>query len=448
MAERPLRTRPRGLGALIALSAALSLALGACGPDEPTGSGTSGQLPPSASNTLPATPGQSSQVPPLDTASEGSGGLMVDASGRLVIPEAGPPAPVALRPDAPIAAERPSAEEQVGLSIEARFVQRGLAPAHAAPEVSLEGLAQAKKLTELGVAIDLSAAGRMKLRSTSRALPFTSGAELRARYDRWGHLLMWPQATKFRVVAPGALRTLFEEGRLDVTPLVSGSVEGGKPAPKAHGQELRSLVVSSALGKLRLDLATMPEVGLGGPLLCRFLVETIGVDPASPACKAEQVPLAAAIDWAEGGGIDFEVMKIKSRTDLGGGELLVPPPGAEQADAGMPESPEGIFLTADELKNLRTRVIEPTERDPKAPGEGLLAENGLDVPLTLLLDGVPVARVPARGKRYVYGPHPGSYKLEWRSFFGGVRVAPELVQIPALVRSVPESLPAAEPPSP
>jgi len=141
-------------------------------------------------------------------------------------------------------------------------------------------------------------------------------------------------------------------------------------------------------------------------------------------------------------------MKIKLRTDLGGGELLVPPPGAEQADAGLPESPEGIFLTADELKNLRTRVIEPTERDPKAPGEGLLAENGLDVPLTLLLDGVPVARVPARGKRYVYGPHPGSYKLEWRSFFGGVRVAPELVQIPALVRSVPETLPAPEPPSP
>ena len=63
MAERPLRARPRGLGALLGLSAALSLALGACGPDEPTGSGTSGTLPPSASNTLPATPGQSSQVP-------------------------------------------------------------------------------------------------------------------------------------------------------------------------------------------------------------------------------------------------------------------------------------------------------------------------------------------------------------------------------------------------
>jgi hypothetical protein len=164
----------------------------------------------------------------------------------------------------------PSAEEQSGLSMEARFVQRGLAPAHAAPEVSPKGIAEAKKLTDLGMAIDLTTAGRMSLRSTSRALPFTSGAELRARYDRWGHLLMWPQATKFRVVAPGALRTLFEEGRLDVTPLVSGTIEGSKPAAKAHGQELRSIVVTSALGKLRLDLATMPEVGLGGPLLCRL----------------------------------------------------------------------------------------------------------------------------------------------------------------------------------
>lgn len=448
MAEPAPTLRLRARGASLLASAAVVLALSACGPDEPTGSSTSGQLPPSASNTLPTTPDQSAQAPPLDTASEGPGGLMVDASGRLVIPEAGPPLPVALRPDAPVAAERPAAEEQSGVSLEARFVQRGLAPAHVAPEVSLEGIAKAKALTDLSVAIDLLAAGRMNLRSTSRALPFTTGAELRARHDRWGHLLLWPQSTKFRVVAPGALRTLFEEGRLDVTPLVAGTVESSKPAPKAHGQELRSVVVSSALGKLRLDLATMPEVGLGGPLLCRLLVETIGVDPSSTVCAAEQVPLGAAIDWVEGGGIDFEVLKLRPRTDLGGGEVLVPPPGAEQADSGLPESPEGIFLTADELKNLRTRVMEPTERDPRAPGEGLLAENGLDVPLTLLLDGVPVARVPAKGKRYVYGPHPGTYKLEWRSFFGGVRVAPELVQIPALVRSVPETLPAPEPPSP
>jgi hypothetical protein len=421
---------------------------GGCGPEQPTGSGTQESPAPATSATV-LTPAETSPAPsPTTSESEGPGGLLVDASGRLIIPEAGPPSPRPLRHDQPVAAENPPTEEQTGLALEARFVQRGLAGPHGAPEVSAEGIAAAKTLTDLGVEILLTSAGRMTFRSTSRALPISFGSELRARHDRYGHLVLWPQAESFRVVPAGALRTLLDEGRVDVTPLVPGTVESTKRGGKAHGQELRTVVLSSALGKLRLEVATMPSAGLGGPLLCRLLVESVGIDPASSACAAEQVPLAAAIDWADGGGLDFEVRKLTERTDVGVAEALVPPPGAVQVDEGIPESPEGIFLTGDELKNLRNRVIPRGEPDPEAPGEGLLAENPLDVPLTLYLDGVPVARVLAKGKRYVYGMHPGTYRLEWRSFFGAVRVAPTLVSTPALVRSAPLPAPAASTPTP
>src|SRR5688572_14377725 len=54
--------------------------------------------------------------------------------------------------------------------------------------------------------IELSSLGRMRLVITSDRMPLAENTELRARLDRYGHVLVWPGGPGYRVVAPGTLR--------------------------------------------------------------------------------------------------------------------------------------------------------------------------------------------------------------------------------------------------
>ena len=54
----------------------------------------------------------------------------------------------------------------------------------------------------------------------------------------------------------------------------------------------------------------------------------------------------------------------------------------------------------------------------RAPGEGFVAINPTDAMRFILIDGVPVAWVPAHGQRYVIGTTRGRYTVQWRSFLG------------------------------
>ncbi len=299
------------------------------------------------------------------------------------------------------------------------------------PEVSADGIKEAMKLTALTTHVEATDGGRMRFELTSRALPLPGHAELRARTDRWGHLLLWPNATDYRVIPTGALRTLLGERRVDVTPLAAGQVKAAGEGRRL-GVAVRKVDLTAPLGTLRLELGKVTEVGEGGPLLCRAFVEMLGVDPKSAACVAGEVPLFASWTWQEGGGIGWEATAMSRRTDFLPADFVVPPAGAQYAPSGLPIAPGGIVLSREELAAFRTgpMTLSPST-DPSAPGEGFVAVNQTDTLLYLLVDGVPVALVPPLSEKYVIGTLRGRYLLQWRTFLGEKIYPPALVELPA-----------------
>ncbi|WP_437674971.1 hypothetical protein [Sorangium sp. So ce131] len=362
--------------------------------------------------------------------------LVSDDYGRLILSETGQLSPVPLPPAAPLPQDTLSARELSGVTLEAAFRWRDVPQPLKAPEVAADGIRAAQRLTELTWRIDLADTGRMRIAFTSRALPLPAGSELRARNDVYGEVLLWPGLNQYRVLPPGALRTLMAERRVDVTPLSAGSARPVGEGTRL-GHTVRKVEINASLGALYLELGKVPEAGEGGPLLCRALLEILGVDPKSPECAAGEVPLAASYAWQGGGGVGFEVTSATRRSDLVSTDLLMPPPSAAYAASGLPSAQGGVFLNRDELAAIRTGPLAlPPSGDPGAPGEGFVAVNQSDTLFYLLVDGIPAVAVPPMGERYVVGPSRGLYVVQWRTFLGESIEPPQTVEMPArLVRS-------------
>ncbi len=414
----------------------VALALAGCDGTPPAAAGSDAGESPNA-NILPA---PLATEPPdlLDggaaVAEAGARATPADSASRPSLLDASSPQPQpeSMLPSTPLPAESiPFQANAAGVTVDAAFRWRDIPPPPRAPEVSADGLREAQRLTALSLKIDLTEAGRMRAELTGAAFPLPAHSEIRARTDRYGNLLVWPNGGGYRVIPPGALRPLLGERRIDVTPLSPGSARA-QGEGRRLGFPVRKVEIGSSVATVRLELGKVPESGEGGALLCRALVELGGVDPRTPTCMAGEVPLAAAYTWQEGGGTAFEVSAIVKRTDLSASALLVPPPSLALVPTGLPGVPHGIFLAREALAAFRTAPLTlPAVRDPLVPGEGFVAVNHSDRVMYLLLDGVPTVAVPAFGEQYVIGPLRGRYLSQWRSFLGE-KVAPaQPIEIPA-----------------
>lgn len=417
---------------------ALLLSLAALAACEPSG-GPPGPNDASASPNASILPAPLATEPPeaFDAGSPedaGPQGIPADSAGRLLVPDAGAPPPESMRPATPIAAEGvPFQRDASGVSLDAALRWRDVPAALRAPEVSGDGVREALKLTALTMKIDLSDAGRMRAELTGRAFPLPAHTEIRARSDHFGSIVLWPSATEYRVVPPGALRTLLGERRVDVTPLSAGTVRA-QGEGRRLGTVVRKVELASSVATVKLEIAKVSEAGEGGQVLCRALAELGGVDPRTTACQPGEVPVHAVYAWQEGGGVSFEVTAIAKRTDLPANAMLVPPPGVRHVPSGLPAVPHGIFLSREELTAFRVAPLTlPPVRDSSVPGEGFVAVNHADRMMYLLLDGVPVVAVPPHADRYVIGPHRGRYVAQWRTFLGEKVQPAQTIEMPARV---------------
>ncbi len=424
----------RASRASIALLAAPLLLLASC--DRPTSPQDKGHTDPSTSPNASIFPAPLVTEPPevADAGPTDAGpvGIPADSAGRLLVAEAGAPPPEVLRGDAAMAPEALGPpREMPGLTLEAVWRWRDVPALPKAPEVASEDIKGAQKLTALTWKVDLIEAGRMRVEFTSRALPLPARSELRARSDRYGSVVLWPNLTGYRVIPPGALRTALGERRVDVTPLSLGTVRS-QGEGKRLGVPTRKVEITSPLGSLKLEIGKTAEAGEGGPLFCRALVEIAGIDPKTPVCQVGEVPLVATYAWQEGGGIGLEVTAMNRRTDIASNDMLAPPPSLPFTPEGLPTAPDGIFLTRDDLHAFRSAATAASPNaDPSAPGEGFIAANQSDTLMYLLVDGVPVVAVPAHSDRYVIGPQRGRYSVQWRTFLGE-RIGPaQTVELPA-----------------
>ena len=270
--------------------------------------------------------------------------------------------------------------------------------------------------------VELSSLGRLRLSLASRAFPFPAGTELRARDDRYGHLLVWPAASSLhaaRRLAPCAPRSA--RHGVDVTPLSEPSVALGRHRQHARPRRRKSSGSRRASVALELEQARLPNAAgsaarcsadcssscwrcrpnrrRAAPTGCRCAPSTPGRPALASSSRSPSSPSAPS-----------------SPID----SLAVPPRGASARRGELPGPP---FVALDRGARARractvARCHRPTKPEPGAPKLGLVFQNRGDGPRYLLVDGVPVVWLRADAEWLVSGLKPGRYTVQARDFFG------------------------------
>ena len=350
----------------------------------------------------------------------------------IVMPEGGPP-PVPFRGDVPLAADT-LAREGVGYTLSAVMKQADVSGAPRAQEVNLAGLDSARKKTELRLAIEL-APSRMRVAFLGAGWMLPADTELRARSDRYGHVVVWPGGGAYRPLAPGTLRALIGERRFDVAPITSAEVVLRDEVGKRIGVRARKAEVATRAAKATFEIGRMPDLGDGGALLCRMLLDLLNAPPSTPLCGDGEFPLRAELRWTMRGSIAFEVtgMLKREKVDLSTTTLLVPPPSAMFAVGLFPIAGVQASLSPSELAAFRTGPVEmPTV--PHGNGDGLVVANSSDQVRMLHVDGIPVAWVAPGAKDVLSGLQRGRYIVQLRTFLGESFEPPITQTVPGLIQ--------------
>jgi hypothetical protein len=356
--------------------------------------------------------------------------MAVTSSAQPFAPDAGPP-PVPLRSDEVVPADAPPADVR-GWELDAFFRTADVPPAFRGPETSIGAIDSAKKKTEPDATIDFTPS-RMTLTIANRAFLVPAGTEIRARADRYGHFVLLPETHQVRIAAPGSLRTLFAERRIDVEPLVTPLVTDRGEGARRLGYRTRRVEVASRVATATFDLARVDGVGDGGALVCRALLDLMNAPPSSPVCGLDEVPLHVEWKWVTKGTLFFDAIDLTRRADLAPTTLAAPPAGDFVLPA-LPALLADAILEPTEIAAFRSAPADlPLAPDASTsfPSSGLALANGGDQTRFAFLDGVAVAWVAPGARLVLPSLLRGRYGFEWRTFFGDAYDAPTTINVPS-----------------
>jgi len=348
------------------------------------------------------------------------------------MPEGGP-LPIPMRSDVPLPPDTPPHDVRdmaTGYALSAVFRQGELIGPPRAPEVNALGIDAARRKTELRLAIDLGIS-RMRMVLVGQGFVLPSDTEIRARSDRFGHIVVWPDAT-YRPFGPGALRALLGERRFDVAPLTSADVVSKGEGSKRIGIRVRRVEVTTRAARALFEIGHLPDLGDSGILLCRTLLDLVNAPPTTPMCGLDELPMRAELRWANQGSFGFELTQVLKKNDIATATLLVPPPTAVFAETpigGANVKTTQIELGPQELAAFRTLPVDV----PIAAGqasEGLTIINATDELRIVSIDGVTVAWAAPGARDVVVGLPHGRYNVQWRTFLGDMLAPSSLVVVP------------------
>jgi hypothetical protein len=324
-------------------------------------------------------------------------------------------------------------KELIGYALHA-VLRTGEGPgAPKAPEVNSTAIEAARRKTESHLTIDVSQTRARFVLSSGFVLP--PGTELRARLDRYGHLLLWPGEATYRIVQPGALRALLGERRLDVAPLSAVEIRSVGEGSRRIGMRTRRIEVATRAAKATMEVATLRDAGDGGVLVCRMLLDLMSGAQSPQACGADDVPLHAEIRWTTRGALTFDVSTLARRADLAAQDLAAPPASVTFMNARPPAIPADTLIHKSEIGTFRTTGVDTppaAARDAQVPPpeNGLLLVNSSDELRVVWLDGALVAWV-APGERLALPTlQRGRYALQWRTFLGDSWEPADLIVVP------------------
>jgi hypothetical protein len=361
-------------------------------------------------------------------------------------PDGGPP-PEAMRTDEELAPDTPheparelgikdptrDARDLAGYSMQAVW-RMGEGPgAPRAAEVNASAIEAIRRKTEPRMTIDVSQTRARFVLSAGFVLPQTT--ELRARVDRYGHLLLWPGESTYRVTEPGALRALLGERRLDVAPLSPAEVVWSGEGVRRLNVRTHRADVSTRAAKATLELASVRDAGDGGALVCRLLLDLMNAHPSTPLCATDEVPLHAEVRWTTQGSLTFDVTSLVRRFDLPAQDLGTPPPSLAFAASPPPPSPAETLVQKADFAAFRTAPVDvpltpSPDAQPPPPEGGLALVNSSDELRVAWIDGVPAAWVAPGGRLSLPSLVRGRYVLQWRTFLGDGWEPPATILVP------------------
>lgn len=233
---------------------------------------------------------------------------------------------------------------------------------------------------------------RVKFPKSGWLLP--EGTELRARTDRLGHILVWPDDRSYRVVPVGGLLTLLVERRVDVMPRFAVP-DGGEITPKSSNK--RKAELTTPVGQLHLEPRPAPGAGEpSGELVCRFMAELVRAR-VSDLCIRAPLPSAGWFRLAQGSRVALSLEHYSSRSDLSEKRMLLPPELPIWKPGEYPPAALGPFPFDIEQSLEKELGLSPD--DGKSP-DRVAFINAWDVPLLLIFGDRPL-RFLAPGEHFV-----------------------------------------------
>jgi hypothetical protein len=296
--------------------------------------------------------------------------------------------------------------------------------------VNAAAIDAARRRAETRVEIELSPT-RARFVFSGAGFVLPAGTELRARTDRYGHLLLWPGESTYRVAAAGSLRALLGERRLDVAPMARGEVKDTGEGPRRLNLPTRKVEVSTRAAKATLELTTLHDADYGGPLVCRMLLDLMGASPSTAACEPDEVPLHAELRWTTQGALTFDATSVTRRWDLVAQDLAAPPSTLGFTPAPPPYPPAELLLQRSELAAFRTGPVDlppAPAREGQDPGLTLL--NSTDELRVAWIDGVPAAWLAPGARMSLATLVRGRYAVQWRTALGDAWEPAQLVVAP------------------
>ncbi len=176
--------------------------------------------------------------------------------------------------------------------------------------------------------------------------------------DHYGHVVVWPGGLTYRPLAPGALRALLGERRFDVAPMTPAEIVTKEDIGKRIGIRTRKVDVATRAAKATFEIGRLPDLGEGGILLCRVLLDLMNAPPSSAVCADGELPVRAELRWTARGSIGFELTGVLKKADMSTSSLFVPPSSAAFAAAPLTATGTQISLSAPELAAFRTGPID------------------------------------------------------------------------------------------
>ncbi|HEY2370514.1 MAG TPA: hypothetical protein VGH87_29155 [Polyangiaceae bacterium] len=343
------------------------------------------------------------------------------ALSARVSPEGGPP-PTPMRGDTALEPEA-FGKEQAGYTINVVLRLPDAPAVTTGSPINAQTIDAVRKANEPRFTIDLTPT-RMRLQLTSHGFLLARDSELRSRTDRFGHVFLTPDLASYRVLAPGSLRALFGERRADVSPLSPADVSIIGDGPMRLGYHTRKAEVHSRAGKGSFEIVRLPDLGDGGALFVRALLDLMNAPPQVAVVGSDELPVHAELHWSTRGALFFEVTSITKRVDLSATSMAVPPSGATFVTGALPPIVGELRAETKDLSALHTGAIDPT-------ASSLSLVNTHDTPRFAWIDGAPVAWVAPEGRLELSPVQRGRYSLEWRTFLDDAGEPPKTLTVPA-----------------